>query len=159
MKMSVRRIGLGSLGKMGCLLGTVAAFLPSLLCGLLATGSAVLLRRWLESWQEASLGFELPLVGEQFLTFDVVELLRLERLLSFLETVTPASAVTLALVVLALAVVSGLLLAVIVTLVGLAYNMVASATGGLVVELKPIAGQERQPAREPSEPPGTGQEA
>ena len=156
MKMSVRRIGLGSLGKMGCLLGTVAAFLPSLLCGILATGAAAFLRRWLESWQETSLGFNLPLVGEQSLSFDLVELLRMERVLAFLETVTAASAVTLVLVVLALAVVSGLFLAVIVMLVGLAYNLVASATGGLVVEMKPLAGKERQPARKPSEPPGSG---
>lgn len=151
MKMSVRRIGLGSLGKMGCLLGTVAAFLPSLLCGLLATGAAVALHRWLASWQEASLGFELPLVGEQSLTFDLVELLRLEGVLSFLDTVTAASALTLILAVLALAVVSGLLLALIVTLVGLAYNLVASATGGLVVEMKPLAGQ-KPPLEEPSKP-------
>jgi len=152
MKMSVRRIGLDSLARMGCLLGTVAAFLPSLACGLLAMGLAVTLHRWLTSWQQASLGFNLPLVGEQSLTFDLVELLRLERLLSFLDTVTAASAVTLILVVLALAVVSGLLLAAIVTLVGLAYNLVASATGGLVVELEPVPGR-RPPARDTREPP------
>ncbi len=155
MKMSVRRIGLDSLGKMGCLLGTVAAFLPSLVCGLLAMGVAVTLHRWLTSWQQASLGFDLPLVGEQSLTLDLVELLRLEKVLSFLDTVTAASAVTLVLVVLALAVVSGLLLAAIVTLVGLAYNLVAAATGGLIVELKPVPGQ-KPPAREPPQPPGTG---
>jgi|GEM_PF-1224867 len=155
MKMSVRRIGLDSLGKMGCLLGTVAALLPSLVCGLLAMGAAVTLHRWLTSWQQASLGFHLPLMGKQSLTFDLVELLRLEKVLSTLDTVTAASAVTLVLVVLALAVVSGLLLAVIVTLVGLAYNLVASATGGLIVELEPMPGR-KPPAKESPKAPGTG---
>jgi hypothetical protein len=156
MKFSVRRVDLGSLGKMGCLLGTVAAFLPSLLCGLLTAGAANLLWRWLKSWQAASLRFELPLIGEQFLTLDLVEMLRLQRVLSTLETVTAASGVTLVLAVLALALVSGLSLAVIVTLVGLAYNMFASATGGLVLEMKPLAGPQKQKAKDPSGPPGTG---
>jgi len=155
MKMSVRRIGLDSLGKMGCLLGTVAALLPSLVCGLLAMGAAVTLHRWLTSWQQASLGFHLPLMGKQSLTFDLVELLRLEKVLSTLDTVTAASAMTLVLVVLALAVVSGLLLAGIVTLVGLAYNLVASATGGLIVELEPMPGR-KPPAKESPKAPGTG---
>jgi len=38
MKVAIQRINLPSLGKMGCLLGAVAAFLPSLLCGLLGVG-------------------------------------------------------------------------------------------------------------------------
>ena len=151
MKMSVRRIGLDSLARMGCLLGTVAAFLPRLACGLLALGLAVTLHRWLTSWQQASLGFNLPLVGEQSLTFDLVELLRLERLLSFLDTVTAASAVTLILVVLALAVVSGLLLAAIVTLVGLAYNGHIGHRGA-VVELEPVRAGDHGGTR--GHPPG-----
>jgi hypothetical protein len=149
MKMTLRRIGLASLGKMGCLLGMVAAFLPSLLCGLLAAAAAVLLHRWLQSWQTFSFGFELPLVGERSWTVDLVELLRLQGLQSTLETVTAASGLTFLLVVLALAVVSGLFLGAIVTLVGLAYNFVASATGGLVVEMTSVAGPERRLSKEP----------
>jgi hypothetical protein len=156
MKMSVRRIGLGSLAKMGCLLGIVAAFLPSLLCGLLASAAAILLHRWLQSWQAASFGFELPLVGERSWTLNLVELLRLEGVLSTLETVTAASGLTFLLVVLALAIVSGLFLGTIVTLVGLVYNSLASATGGLVIEVKPLAGSEGQAVGEPPERPGDG---
>lgn len=156
MKMAVRRVDLVSLGKMGCLLGAVAAFLPSLLCGLLAMGAAVVLRDWLEGWQQASVGFNLPLIGEQSFSFDLVEPLGLEGVLSTLQAITAASGVTLVFGVLALALVSGLLLAVIVTLVGLAYNLIASTTGGLVVEMKPLAGPEGRRAMPPSDPPGTG---
>ena len=156
MKMSVRRIGLASLGKMGCLLGAVAAFLPSLLCGLVGVVAAGLLRQWLASWQEAVIGFDLPFVGEQSLRFDLVEVLRLEGLLTTLETVTSASGLTLAVAVLALALLSGLFLAVTVTLMGLAYNLIASATGGLVVEMKTLGGPDGRQAKAPSEPTGTG---
>ena len=47
---ALRRFSLGSLGKFGCLLGAVAAILPSLLCGLLGLASASMLLGWLESW-------------------------------------------------------------------------------------------------------------
>jgi hypothetical protein len=40
--------------------------------------------------------------------------------------------------VLILALVSGLILALIVVLVGLSYNLLASATGGVVVEMKAL---------------------
>jgi hypothetical protein len=52
MKVAIQRLNLASLGKMGCLLGAVAAFLPSLLCGLLGFAFAALAGRWLESWQD-----------------------------------------------------------------------------------------------------------
>ena len=38
MNVAIRRVSLASLGKFGCLLGVVAAFLPSLLCGLAGLG-------------------------------------------------------------------------------------------------------------------------
>lgn len=133
MKVTIRRVSLGSLGKMGCLLGSVAAFLPSLLCGLAATGLAVLLRRWLEGWQEVPIS----VLGREIASFDFVQLLHLEQVLNTLQTLTAVSAATLVLIVLGLALISGLLLAVIIMLVGLAYNGLAGLTGGLVVEMSP----------------------
>ena len=53
MKVAIQRVSLGSLGKMGCLLGAVAALLPSLLCGLLGLGLARLVLGWLEGWQDS----------------------------------------------------------------------------------------------------------
>jgi hypothetical protein len=131
MKVAIRRISLASLGKVGCLLGAVAAFLPSLFCGLLGLGGASLAIRWLESWQELTISF----LGQEIARFDLVEFLGLDRALGLLQSLATVSVPVLLLAVLALALVSGALLALIVTLVGFAYNLLASATGGLIVEM------------------------
>ncbi|MGC9333302.1 MAG: hypothetical protein ACP5JJ_04080 [Anaerolineae bacterium] len=133
MKVGIRRIGLSSLGQMGCLLGVVAAFLPSLLCGLLGIGFVTLARDWLESWKQ----IPVSLLGRQLTTLDFVQLLGLEGTLETLQVLSAASVAVLLLSVLVMALVSGLLLAVITILVGLAYNLLAAATGGIVVEMAP----------------------
>jgi hypothetical protein len=132
MKVQIHRVKLTSLGRMGCLLGIVAAFLPSLLCGLLGMGLTGLIHRWLSNWQEVPLSF----LGQEITTFDFVQLLGLEKALDVLQVLTSASGAMLALVVLALALLSGLLLALITMIVGLSYNLLASATGGVVVEMQ-----------------------
>ena len=57
MKVAIDRLNLASLGRMGCLLGAVVAFLPSLLCGLLGFALAAAASKWLESWQELTMSF------------------------------------------------------------------------------------------------------
>jgi hypothetical protein len=131
MKVAIRRVSLLSLGRLGCLLGVVAAFLPSLLCGLLGLGLTSLVRRWLEGWQEITI----TLLGRDVASFDLVQLLGLERLLDLLQVLATASGPALFLAVMILALVCGALLAVIVILVGLAYNLLSAASGGLVVEM------------------------
>ena len=148
MKVTIRRVGLASLSRMGCLLGVVAAFLPSLLCGLSALGLAVLAYRWLQNWQDVPI----TLLGREITTFDFVELLGLEGVVHVLQVVTSASWAVLALSVLALALLSGLLLALITLVVGLAYNGLAAATGGIVVDMQAL------PAKEPSPPVPPAQE-
>ena len=137
MKVAIRRINLVSLGKFGCLLGMVAALLPSLLCGLLALGLAALLRSWLESWQEMTIS----VLGNEIARFDLVQFLGLDELVGLLKLLETASLPVLFLAVLALALVSGVLLAVMVALVGLAYNLLAAGTGGLIVEVATDGGQ------------------
>jgi hypothetical protein len=152
MKVAIRHVGLMSLGRMGCLLGVVAAFLPSLLCGLSGLGLSALVYRWLSGWQEVPIS----VLGREITTFDFVELLGLERLVQILQVVTSASWAVLILAVLALALLSGLLLALITIVVGLAYNGLAAATGGVVVEMQAIPAKTSQPAGRPeSQPPRT----
>jgi hypothetical protein len=137
MKVMIRRVRLSSLGQMGCLLGVVAAFLPSLLCGLVGIGLAEIVRSWLESWQELSIS----LLGTEITTVDFVRLLGLESALEALQVLTAASGAVLLLAVLGMALISGLLLALITILVGVAYNLLAAATGGIVVEMEPATRQ------------------
>jgi hypothetical protein len=142
MKVAIQRVSLGSLGKMGCLLGAVAALLPSLLCGLLGLGLARMVLGWLESWQDLTIS----LLGQEIARFDMVQFLGLDLLLDALQSLATLSLPVLLLVVLVLALMAGLVLALIVILVGLAYNLVAAGTGGLVVEMK------QMPARKDAEP-------
>jgi hypothetical protein len=138
MKVAIRRVSLVSLGKFGCLLGVVAAFLPSLLCGLAGLGLAKLVHRWLEGWQEVTIA----LLGQEVARFDLVHLVGLDRLLATLQVLTTASLPVLLLAVLAMALVSGVVLAVMIALVGLVYNLLAAGTGGLVVEMDGVSKQE-----------------
>jgi hypothetical protein len=71
-----------------------------------------------------------------------------------LKTVTSVSGAVLLLAVLILALVSGVFLAVTVALVGLAYNLLASAMGGLVVDMAAVQEQQESAGSEPvrSEP-------
>jgi len=134
MKVAIHRVDLASLGKFGCLLGAVAALLPSLLCGLLSLGLASTAHRWLEGWEEISIS----LLGKEIASLDLVAILGLEQVMEVLEVVRTASAPVLLLAVLALALVSGTVLAVIIALVGVVYNLLAAATGGLVVEMNSV---------------------
>lgn len=134
MKVAVRHVSLTSLAKFGCLLGVVAAFLPSLLCGLLGLGLAGLLNQWLASWQQMTI----TILGREVASFDLVHILGLDQVLHGLQVVAAASAPVLILVVLGVALVVGLLLAIIIALVGLVYNLLAAATGGLVVEMSAV---------------------
>ena len=142
MKVAIQRLSLTSLGRMGCLLGAVAAFLPSLLCGLLGFAFAVLAGRWLESWQDLTIAF----LGQELARIDLVTFLGLEGVLELLQKLASASVPVLLLVVLGMALIAGMILAVIIILTGLAYNLLAAATGGVVVEMSSVAPKEGPPA-------------
>jgi len=142
MKVAIERLSLASLGRMGCLLGAVAAFLPSLLCGLLVFALAALAGGWLESWQDLTISF----VGQELARFDLINFFGLDGVLEFLQTLAAASVPIMLLVILGMAVIAGILLAVIIMLTGLAYNLLAAATGGVVVEMSAVAPKDGPPA-------------
>ena len=142
MKVSIERLNLASLGRMGCLLGAVAAFLPSLLCGLLGFAVAALAGGWLESWQDLTISF----LGQEIARFDLIHFFGLDGVLEFLQVLAAASVPVVLLVVLGMALIAGILLAVIIMLTGLAYNLLAATTGGVVVEMSAVAPREKPPA-------------
>jgi hypothetical protein len=135
MKLAIRRVDLVSLGKFGCLIGVVLACLPSLLFGLLGLGLVNILQGWLENWQEVSI----TVLGREIAQFDFVRLLGLTEFLTRLQSITGASFATVALVVLGLALLGGLVLGLIVVVAGLVYNLLAAATGGIVVDAETLA--------------------
>jgi hypothetical protein len=132
-KYTIRRISLAPLAEFGCLLGTLASVLPSLLCGLSALRLLRLIRRWLEGWQEG----EIEILGFTAI-LDFVGLLGLEPVLKLLQSIEPTSWTLLILAIVVVSVASGLLIALTVYVTGLGYNLLAWLTGGLVVELMEV---------------------
>ena len=141
MKVAIQRINLPSLGKMGCLLGAVAAFLPSLLCGVLGVGLAGVVLEWLGGWQDLTISF----LGQELASFDLVQFFGLEELLGYLEGLTAVSVWVFLLAALLMALVAGAVLAAIIILVGIGYNLLAAATGGLVLEMDSVARRDQGP--------------
>jgi len=129
MKLAIQSISLKSLDKMGCLLGAVLACLPSLLCGMLAMGIVQLLRHWLEGWQQ----IRIELLGHEVVNFDLVHQLGLTEFLRWMQVIAGLSWLAVILIGLLLALLIGLILATIAILLGLLYNLLASATGGVVL--------------------------
>ena len=137
MKVAIERLNLASLGRMGCLLGVVVAFLPSLLCGLVGFALAATAGGWLESWQDLTISF----LGQEIARFDLIQFFGLDGVLEFLQALAAASVPVMLIVILVMALVAGIVLAAIIMLTGLAYNLLASATGGVVVEMSAVKPQ------------------
>lgn len=130
-KYRIRRIGLGPLGKFGCLLGGLVSCVPGLAVawgGLLVVGG---LRRLLEGWQRV----EIQLLGQGF-PIDVVSLLNLESLLTGVQQIDGLSWVLAILFVALTCVSGGLVFLVMGILLSSLYNFIATLTGGLEVELE-----------------------
>ena len=126
----IRRVGLGSLSKFGCLLGALVSFLPSLILGYGGVVLASGLRSLLEGWERA----QIHVLG-QAIPIDVIALLNLESLLRTARTVDSLSSTLFILVVVLGTVLGGLLFLLVGDVGGWIYNLVARMTGGLEVEL------------------------
>ena len=87
MKVAIQRLSCASLGKMGCLLGVVAAFLPSLLCGIGAYALVGVLERWLAGWQD----LYISILGREISRIDLVQFFGLDGALELLQQLTAAS--------------------------------------------------------------------
>jgi len=139
MKLAIRHISLQSLGKTGCVLGVALALLPSLLCGIAGVAIVQVVRHWMEGWQQ----IKITILDQEIATIDLVQRLGLTEFLERLQTIGDASWLVVALVVLGLGLLVGLALALIIIAAGLVYNLLASATGGVVVDAAIVS---RQPA-------------
>jgi hypothetical protein len=129
-KYRIKRVGLGSLGKFGCLLGALVSFVPSLILGYGGVLAASGLRNLLEGWEQA----QIHVLG-QAIPIDIIALLNLESLLGTARTVDSLSS-TLFIPVVALGtLLGGLLFLLAGDVAGWIYNLVARMTGGLEVEL------------------------
>ncbi|NIV34985.1 MAG: hypothetical protein GWN58_37675, partial [Anaerolineae bacterium] len=93
-------------------MGVVIAFLPSLLCGLLGFAVAAMAGGWLESWQDLTIS----IWGQELARFDLIRFFGLDEVLAFLQTLSAVSVPVMLIVILGMALVSGMVLAAIIML-------------------------------------------
>lgn len=131
-KYAIRKVNLLSIIQFGLVVGTLASFLPSLLCGLLSLSAASALRGVIEKGTVVK--FE---VLGQPVGFNLVESLGLGSFLEFLQSMEK-SWWMVPLVALGMSIVLGLFLTLIAVLAGWGYNLVARIWGGLVLEAEEL---------------------
>jgi hypothetical protein len=106
--------------------------LPGLVCGIGTLMLVRVLRVWLESWQQ----FTLTVLGQTLGSLDLINALRLTAVLDRLRVLDQTSPLALIGITFAVSLFGGLLLALVVILVGLGYNVLAWLTGGITLELE-----------------------
>ena len=134
MKYKLQSISTFSIARFGCLLGWIVTVIPSLICGLVTWRVVVAIRTWLQGWEQIDLG----LFGFDY-TFDLVDLLQLEELLTSLQVVEGRALPLLIALMIAAGVLGGVLIAFVLILLGWGYNLLAWLTGGVVVELQEVS--------------------
>jgi hypothetical protein len=131
-QLRIRRINLSSLFGHGCTLGVAQGVLPSLVCGLGLLWVSHLAQSWVASWQAMTIN----LLGQEVARIDLVHVLGLEQIVEFLHAVTAASPLVILVSIAWIAIALGLLLATAALFLGLAYNGLASLTGGVIIEAR-----------------------
>jgi hypothetical protein len=131
MRYTVRRIGLGSVARLGCVLGWLAALLPAL-C-LSALGVTAVQRVHQALVQVAPI--TLSLFGQELIRIDLLEVLRLQPAAEFLAQWAGQPLLLFSYASLGLILAGGLVWMLTSVLVSAAYNVLARAGWGLTVEL------------------------
>jgi hypothetical protein len=129
----LRKVGVLSLAKFGAVLGSVAMVWPSLICALGSVQAIGGLRRLLERWQSSQVdaaGVGIPV------EFDFVNLLGLETVQTLINRLDEQRTVVMLMIILGMMLVGALLIAGTILLLGWAYNLLATLTGGLELELR-----------------------
>jgi hypothetical protein len=149
-RLTLRRVRLRSVARVGCSLGWLISLLPALLTSALAAW--VLHNIWLtlngwtpwRPWEpgQRMAGIPLPTPPE----FRPREALRVEGAYQFLEPVGQHPFVATLLGALALTLLGGALLALIFLLAGAGYNTFARLTGGIEFDVAPTGGRPERPA-------------
>lgn len=129
----VRRFGIGSLARWGCISGALTALLPGLCLGWVVFAALRAARATVEGWQTARIA--LPL--NQSLNLNFVDLLNLQSLLDALRSADAWGFAGVLLVAVGLALVLGLFVMLNVVLLGLLFNSAARLAGGISVETEP----------------------
>ena len=152
--MTVRRVRLRSVARVGCSVGWLISLLPAIIASALAVwvlhGIWTTLNGWTpwSPWEPGQRMAGIPLPNPP--VFRPREALRVEGVYQFIEPVGRHPFVATLLGALALTLLGGALLALIFLLAGAGYNTFARLTGGIEFELSPSGGRSMHPAPDDS---------
>jgi len=135
---TVRRIGLTSVARLGCLLSGLAAFPPAV-C--VAGFTVAALQRIHAALQQIE-PLTLTLLGQELVRIDLLDALRLQPVVGRIAELAQAPFLTLRSLTLILVLTGAVLTTLSAVLIAAAYNLFARAGWGLAVELS-----ERRPNR------------
>lgn len=130
-RVAVQRVGILSAFKFGFVLGALLNVVPAVLFAVVSKWIGAMLRALLESWQSVEVG---SLLGQD-VRVNLIAQLNLDGLLEAVRNWDTLSPLILLLIVLALIVIGGLVLAVAASFVAGVYNLTARLSGGVRVEL------------------------
>ena len=134
---TVRRVHILSTVRFGLILGALLTVVPSFVLALVLLQIVHMLRVQLETWQSINL-FNAPITNQPVLV-DFISLLRLTNALEVLQSLDRQAFLLVLLLTLGLTFAGGLLVAIISSLFGLFYNVMANISGGIVLELEPVS--------------------
>ncbi len=129
MSYAIRRVLLLSAFRFGFVIGATTLFAPGFLLGILSTLVAHWLREWLQSWGA---------IGGLGLGVNLLDLLKLNDFLTWLNHVVALGWLLTPLVALFLMLVGGLAYGLATVVSASTYNFLAAISGGLVVELEEV---------------------
>lgn len=134
MQYYMRRVSLGSVGRLGCFLGWLAVLPPSLLLAWLVVFMAQSVHQAFAQIKPLNMS----LLGQQVLHLDFLQLLQLQALAEMAATLAQNPVLTFVSIAFLAVLIGGLLWMLIALMIGLVYNLIASAGWGLALELEPI---------------------
>lgn len=131
MRFTVRRIDLGSVARLGCLIGWLVALIPALCSAWLAVA---VLQRVYEAFLQVK-PFDVNLLGRDVLRIDFLDALRLTPVKATIQPWVENPVQTLAALTLVLMLAGGVLWMLTWLLAGGMYNLIAALGGGITVDL------------------------
>ncbi len=133
MQYYVRRVSLGSVGRLGCFLGWLAVLPPSLVLAWLVVFVAQSIHQAFAQIKP----LDMSLLGQQVLHLDLLQLLQLQTLAQIVATLAQNPILTFVSTAFVAVLIGGLLWMLIALIIGLVYNLVAGVGWGLAIELEP----------------------
>lgn len=132
MRYTIRTINVWSAFKFGTVIGGVVSLFPSLTIGLALRSAVHSLRTWLESW----LSLDIPVIG----SYSLLNAVNLQGFLTRLQQFDDRSWLMTLLLVLLIILFGGLIIGLLSALGAVIYNLVASLTGGMIVQADMLDG-------------------